>query len=101
MRVAVHLEDGTVFAYRLGDIIEGHHNVNMITGEQAPISDVHDGLVKQAQAEFPDAKVVVEKLEVHDTDDDGNDIARWVSADEESPKETTDESEPESTEEHE
>lgn len=74
MRVAVHTEDA-VFAYKLGDIIEGHHNLNVVTGEQTPISQLLAGLSTQAQIEYPDAKVVVEKLV------DGT----WIPVDEPTP----------------
>ena len=87
MRVAVHQSNGSVFAYRLGDVTEGHHNLNIVTGELTPIHEVLQGLVAQAENEYPDAKVVVEKLQprVSVAEGSDNDEQEWVSV--ESPAE--------------
>ena len=81
MRVAVHQSDGSVFAYRLGDLTEGHHNLNLVTGELTPIHEILQGLVSQAEKEYPDAKVVVEKLQPRVSVVEGsvNDEHEWVS----------------------
>jgi hypothetical protein len=76
MRVTVHPNDGgTPFAYKLGNVVEGYHNLNILTGEITPINDLLQGLVKQAEEAFPDAEVVVERLK-----DNGDDTSAWVSA---------------------
>ena len=75
MRVAVHTSD-SVFAYKLGDVIEGHHNLNVVTGELTPVDQLLAGLVAQAQAEYPNATVVVERLVPN-----GDDTSSWVPVD--------------------
>lgn len=77
MRVAVHQDDGTVFAYKLGRIVDGQHNHNLVTGEITPIQNIIDGLVEQAKKEFPDSEVVVERLH-----DNGDETSEWRSVDE-------------------
>lgn len=81
MRVAVYPDSdkqGTPFAYKLGRIVDGQHNHNIVTGETTPIEDVIKGLVEQANGEFPDATVVVEQLH-----DNGDGTSSWRSIDEE------------------
>jgi leucyl aminopeptidase (aminopeptidase T) len=62
MRVAVHQDDGTVFAYKVGNVIDGTHNHNLLTGEITPVEQVVQGLVTQAKSEYPQHKVLVEEL---------------------------------------
>lgn len=76
MRVAVEHKDGSVSAYRFGRVIEGHHNLNVLTGEQHPVEDVLNALADQARREFPEAKVRIQKLV-----DNGDDTSTWVDVD--------------------
>jgi hypothetical protein len=62
-RVAVHQSNGTVFAYKVGNVIDGHHNVDLLTGAVTPVEQIVAGLVKQAQTEYPHDSVVVENLQ--------------------------------------
>jgi hypothetical protein len=65
-RVAVHQANGTVFAYKVGNVIDGHHNVDLLTGAVTPVEQIVTGLVSQAQKEFPHDAIVVEELSGHD-----------------------------------
>jgi hypothetical protein len=61
-RVAVHQADGTVFAYKVGNVIDGSHNVDLLSGTVTPVEHVLAGLVAQAKAEYPEHEVQVEHL---------------------------------------
>ena len=78
MRVAVHQDDGTVFAYKVGKVIDGSHNVDLLTGTVTPVELIIDGLVQQASAEYPAHSVVVEHLV----------NGEWVSVDQAAPAPT-------------
>lgn len=94
MRVAVHFpaghelapgEDGqesqgAVVAYRLGRIEDGVHNAP-VGHEPVSLEEFVQRLVAQAQEEYPDAEVVVERLVANE---DGT--ARWISASEFDPE---------------
>jgi hypothetical protein len=82
MRVAVHFPDGAVAAFRLGRIEEGVHNAP-VGHDPVPLEDFLARLVQQAQAEFPECQVVLERL-VH-SDVDGE--SEWIPADEFDPAE--------------
>lgn len=91
MRVAVHEPNGSVFAYKVGDVIDGHHNQDLLTGKITPIDEVLQGLAEQAQEEYPDAKVVIEKLvpkaASNDAESaDGDDESEWQSVEEDAPE---------------
>jgi hypothetical protein len=83
MRVAVtlpaeHPESGgeeATIAYRLGRIEDGVHNLIVHTGEIVPLEEFLAGLIKQAEAEYPTAKVEVQRLIK-----DGEDAGKWIAA---------------------
>ena len=84
MRVAVHFPaghplapDGAVVAYKLGRIRDGIDNHIIHTGETVPLDEFVTGLVGQAQAEYPDAEIKVERLV-----DNGDETSSWVPAEE-------------------
>ena len=84
-RVAVTSPDdpSATFAYRLGRIDPGVHNHELHTGRTTPIDEFIAGLVEQAQAEYPDHEVRVERIVV-----DG-DAATWIPDDEFDPERHT------------
>lgn len=89
MRIAVHFpaehpESGgeeAVVAYRLGRIEDGVHNAP-VGHDEVPLDEYLTRLVKQAQAEYPDCEVVIERLV-----DNGDDTSRWIPATEFDPEE--------------
>lgn len=80
MRVAVTcpvdhpVSPGSKFAYRLGRIEDGVHNVLAHADERVPIDEFIAALVEKARAEFPGHDVAVERL-VQKSD---SDEAEWV-----------------------
>jgi hypothetical protein len=76
MRVAIHFEDGSVAAYKLGRIVDGTHTDDLLTGKVTPITDIADALAEQAKAEYPEAEIVIERFK-----DNGNGTGSWVSVD--------------------
>lgn len=86
MRVAVHYQDdhpqhpGAVFAYLLGRIEDGVHNV-AAGHDPVPIDAYVSRLIERARAEFPDAlDVRLERLI-----DNGDGTSRWIAATEYDP----------------
>lgn len=92
MRVAVQCPDdhpvspGAVFAFRLGRIEDGVHNSLIHTGETIPLDEFTDALVKQAQVEYPDHIIRVERL-VQKPDSPGE--SYWVPIEEFDPEKHT------------
>lgn len=91
MRIAVHFPDGhplapegpAVAAYKLGRIEDGVHNAPV--GHAAvPLHEFLIGLLKEAQAEYPECEVKIERLI-----DNGDETSRWISADEFDPEKHT------------
>lgn len=89
MRVAVILPKGhelgaekheVTFAYKLGRIEDGVHNAP-VGHEPVELDEYLTGLVAQAQEEYPDSRVEIQRL-VQKGDED----AEWIPADEFDPE---------------
>ena len=91
MRVAVHFPaehplsggEDSVAAFRLGRIEDGVHNAP-VGHAPVPLDEFVTRLVKQAQEEYPDADVVVERLI-----DNGDETSSWIPAEDFDPDEHT------------
>lgn len=70
MRVAVHHPDSSISAFRLGRIEDF---TNPITAETTPKEQVAAKLLADAQAEYPDCEIVLERLV-----DNGDGTSTWV-----------------------
>lgn len=77
------VEEPREFAYRLGRIEEGVHNAP-IGHPEIPFEEFVNGLAEQARQEYPDARVVIEKMI-----DNGDRTAAWIAAEEFDPEKHT------------
>jgi hypothetical protein len=76
-------EEPAVVAYKLGRIEDGVHNAP-VGHEPVALDEFVNGLVAQAQAEYPDATIAVERLV-----DNGDGTSRWIPADQFDPEQHT------------